>query len=88
MSALLAVLPHQRTCLPLSVLSSRLNASMGYAGVSSLFLVQSCGVRGGEAPCPFGNWELPLLSMAFLRGLQLTSEQQRASPMLPGLTTV
>lgn len=68
MSALLAVLPHQRTCLPLSVLSLQLNASMGYAGVSSLFLVQSCGVWGGEALCPFGNWELPLHSLAFLCG--------------------
>lgn len=44
MSALLAVFPHQRTCLPQSVLSSQLNASMGYARVSYLLLVQSCSV--------------------------------------------
>lgn len=69
MSALLAVLPHQRTCLPQSVLSSRLNASMGYARVSYLVLVQSCCVWGGKGPCWFGNWELPLQRMTSLCGL-------------------
>lgn len=42
MSALLAVLPHHHTCLPQSVLSSQLNMSTGYAGVSYFLFVWSC----------------------------------------------
>lgn len=42
MFAFRAVLPHHHTCLPQSVLSSQLNTSTGYAGVSYFLLVWSC----------------------------------------------
>lgn len=73
MSALLAVLPHQRTCLPQSVPVSQLNTSMGLCWS---FLPLPCSVLLCEGR--WGTvlvWELPLQSITTLCAFWLILEQ-------------